>query len=488
MGGSSSGGSAAAIRHGKGELPAKASGLSRVLGRLIFTALLSIIVLTAIPYGTVERWWVALFECAVFALTILWLIEGALGGSWYVRAHILLLPLVILIGFCSAQTLPWDISRVGGIQVTQTISADPYQTRLVTLELIALTLAAAMLLRYTSSPGRMRALVYTIIGVGLLSALFGLIRQTTQQDTPDFVLPYLRLELGYGQFINKNHFAFLMEMAFGLAMGIAVGGIERSRILIYLALALPVWTALVLANSRGGLFSMLAQVLFLGFLFVALRPARQQSVRARTDGPRLVSGFRRSLLFKTALLISLTVMVFVGAVWMGGEPLVDRLETVSGEVGSVHLEDGVGASRIAIWRATWSLIKAHPIAGVGFGGYRAAIPQYHDASGQMTPREAHNDYLELMASGGIIGLGLLILFLVIFIRRVGARLRRTTGFSRAATIGALAGLFGVAVHSFVDFGLHITINALVLMALLVVAGGTVGDEGTDTAAPEARAS
>lgn len=485
MGSSSS--SAAAIRHEQGGFPARASSISRVLSRVIFTALLSIIVLTAIPYGTVERWWVSLFECAVFALTILWLIEGALGGSWLVRSHFLLLPFVILIAFCFAQTLPWTTSDVAGLSVSQTISADPYQTRLVALEFLALTLAAAMLLRYTYSSRRMRALVYTIIGVGLLSALFGLVRQTTQQDTPDFILPYLRLELGYGQFINKNHFAFLMEMSLGLAVGIAVGGIERNQILIYLAMALPVWTALVLANSRGGLFSMLAQVLFIGFLFVSLRTARDHGARVDTNSARLIRGLRRSILFKTALLISLTVIVFVGAIWMGGEPLVNRLETVSGEVGSVNTEDGVGASRIAIWRATWLLIKAHPIAGVGFGGYRAAIPQYHNASGQMTPREAHNDYLELMASGGIIGLGLLIWFLAIFIRRVRARLRRTSGFSRAAIIGALAGLFGVAVHSFVDFGLHITINALIVMALLVVAGGAAGDEGPNsTAALDAR--
>jgi O-antigen ligase len=479
--------SAAASLNEKVEIPASATRISRVLGRVIFTALLAVIVLTAIPYGTVERWWVSLFECAIFALTILWLIEGALSGSWFVRAHILLLPMVVLIAFCFAQTLPLAMSDVAGIRVRQTISADPYQTGLVALEFLALTLAAAMLLRYTSSVWRFHALVYTIIGVGVSSALFGLIRQTTQHASPDFVLPYLRLELGYGQFINKNHFALLMESTLGLLIGIVVGGIRRNQILIYLALALPVWTALVLANSRGGLFSMLSQVLFLGFLFVSLRPARENKERADNYGARLIRGFRRSLLFKTALLISLIVIVFVGAIWMGGEPLVNRLETVRGEVLSVNVEDSEGASRIAIWQATWRMIKAHPIAGIGFGGYRAAIPQYHRASGQLTPREAHNDYLELMASGGIIGLGIFGWFLTVFIRRVRERLRHSNGFTRAATIGALTGIFGVAVHSSVDFGLHITINALVLMALLVIAaGGAIVEKGQNSTALNVR--
>ena len=36
-------------------------------------------------------------------------------------------------------------------------------------------------------------------------------------------------------------------------------------------------------------------------------------------------------------------------------------------------------------------------------------------------------------------------------------------------MGALVGIFGVAIHSFVDFGLHMTINALVLFVLIVIA-------------------
>jgi hypothetical protein len=35
-------------------------------------------------------------------------------------------------------------------------------------------------------------------------------------------------------------------------------------------------------------------------------------------------------------------------------------------------------------------------------------------------------------------------------------------------LGAIVGLAGVGVHSIVDFGLHITVNALVFMALLAI--------------------
>lgn len=238
-----------------------------LLSSVIFYTLLGTIILVAIPYGTVEPWSIAIFECVVFVLTILWLIEGLISNRWLVPSHGQLLPLLALIVYCFVQTLPAELATrdVAGVRIWQTISADPYQTRLLALRLLALLLTWGMLLRYTTSKRRLHALIYTLLAVGVMSALFGIIRQTTQQHGPmGFVLPHLQSGSGYGQFINKNHFAYLMEMALGLALGVVLGrGVRREQRLIYLALALPVWTALVLSNSRGGLLAMLAQVLFL---------------------------------------------------------------------------------------------------------------------------------------------------------------------------------------------------------------------------------
>jgi hypothetical protein len=269
------------------------TNFARLISSVVFYALLVIIVLVAIPYGTVQTPWKALFACCVFALTILSLIEGVLSGSLLTRAHLLLLPLVALIIFCFAQTIRFGQREVAGISAWQSISADPFQTRLVALNLLTLLLAWGLLLRYTTTTWRLRALIYTIIGVGVASALFGLIRQTTQQaDAAGFILPNLRS--GYGQFINRNHFAFMMEMA---------------------------------------------------------------------------------------------------------------------------------------------------------------------------------------ASGGLVGVALLGWFLVMFIRNTLGHLRRANSFARAASIGALTGIFGVVIHSFVDFGLHININALLCIALLVIATGDVTRRG-----------
>lgn len=471
---------------GEGSLDARGR-VAHLLSRTIFFSLLALIALAAIPYGTVEAWWVAVFECAVFALTILWLMEGMISGFWLVRSQRLLWPLLalILLGFVQSVPLESLGREVAGIRIRHAISADPFQTKLVALRLLAILLAWAMLLRYTTNGRRLRALVYTVIAVGVVTALFGIVRQTTHHGPGGFVLPYLRAETGYGQFINKNHFAFLMEMVLGLALGIVIGkGVRRDHVMIYLALALPVWTALVLSNSRGGIFAMLAQMLFLGALFAFLPSARGTVKEHGSAAPSIMERTARSIALRVILLTGLLFVVLIGALWIGGEQLATRLESVQGEVTSVGGDEG--ASRREIWQATWTLIKDHPVAGVGLGGYRVVIPEYHRASGRLTPQEAHNDYLELMASGGLLGVALLIWFLVIFIRSARKGLRTTDRFARAASIGALVGLFGVAIHSFVDFGLHIIINSLVFVVLLSISAGEGGEKGAGPSVWRAR--
>src|SRR3989449_11657885 len=88
---------------------------------------------------------------------------------------------------------------------------------------------------------------------------------------------------------------------------------------------------------------------------------------------------------------------------------------------------------------------------------------------QFRPLAAHNEYLELLASGGLIGGALGTWFVIVLIKCAREQLRRSRDpFRRAACFGALVGLFGVAIHSLVDFGPHDTVNALVFTALVVI--------------------
>jgi len=422
-----------------------------LLKKLIFGTLLSLLIIAAIPYGTVEPWWKAAFVCAVFMICVVAIIDTR---SLKIAEGSILLPMLALSAFGFVQTLSFGSQQVAGITVRNTISADPFQTRFFALQMLALTAWLALLYRYVNTESRMRALVYTILGVAVVSAIFGVLRQATQHQI-GFVLPLLRPTQGYGQFINKNHFAYLMEMAFGLAIGLALAaGIKRERLLIYVVLLLPIWTALVLSNSRGGILAMLVQIV---------------------SAALLLGSRRQATVLRAALLVVLVAGVLFGTLWLGGDRLASNFENATSELNAAETNMRAGVSRNEIWRATLKMFAAHPITGVGLGGYWIGITEYHDASGLMTPQEAHNDYLELLSSGGLVGLAIGVWFAVMLIRAVRANLAIDTGYIRALRFGAILGITGVAAHSLVDFGLHIMVNAIVFVSLIMIATARPGN-------------
>ena len=407
-----------------------------MLSKVIFGALVGLIAITAVPYGTVEAWWKAAFVCAVFAICIVAIIETLVSRANRIAGGPVLLPMLTLSALAYLQTF--------------SISADPFQTRFFALQLLALTAFLALLYRYAITERRLRVLVYTVLGIAVASAIFGILRQTTQHET-GFILPLLKQNQGYGQFINKNHFAYLMEMAFGLGLGIILSGaIKTDRVIIYIALLFPIWTGLVLSNSRGGVLAMLAQIVVAALLLLSFQ----------------TFSVARSVALKAILIIILAGGVLAGTFWVGGDRLATNFEAATREFDRDATT--TGASRNEIWRASLKMFAAHPILGVGLGGYWIGITAHHEASGLMTPQEAHNDYLELLSSAGLIGFAICIWFVIAVVRLIRKNLSVNTGFTRAVRFGAVLGLTGAAAHSLVDFGLHIMINAVVFVTLIML--------------------
>ena len=294
----------------------------------------------------------------------------------------------------------------------------------------------------------------------MISAIFGILRQAMQHEQ-GFLLPALRADGGFAQFINRNHFALLVEASMGLLLGIAFLRQDRyERLLVYFSAILLLWVALVLSRSRGGLLAVTVEVICGAALFVYLRHRRATQ---RKESP----GWRRPLVVTVITMIAMVTITIVGLVWLGGDQLTTGVETASMEIGHVS-QAHEGTRRSDFWRATWQMARAHPIAGAGLGAFWAEIPLYHDASGLQTPQQAHNDYLELLASGGVIGAAIFVWFGVLLIRAGRRAAQNYADFQRAAALGAILGILGIGVHSLVDFGLHITINALVFMILLSI--------------------
>ena len=446
--------------------------VSQVLGNVIFYALLTVLSLTAVPYGTVEPWWRAVFECAMFTLSLLWVVDSMFSGTWFVAQHRLLIPLLALVVFAFIQTvLPLRSgSSDPGAGLLPT-SLAPYDTKMVAFQLLALVITGGLLLRYTTNRRRLMGLVYVVVGIGFVSTIFGLLRMTLQHG-PGFLLPFLQPKGGFGQFINHNHFAFLAEMSLGLVLGLMLRRpIRLTRLALGLVLAIPMWIAIVYSGSRGGLASMIGQVLLVALLMFIVSPASQlrkeqnRHERVRRIGPSLVT--------RVVLCVCFLVMMVTGIVWVGGDPLASRLESAPDELGVKDSDKYARADRSTIWPTTWQMIKDHPLAGVGFGGYWIAITKYHHGSGEFTPQQAHNDYLELLASGGLIGAALVVWFISLFLKELILHLRHSDALARAYSGGALAGMFAVGIHSIFDFGLHVTINNLLFVSLLAIAIITV---------------
>jgi O-antigen ligase len=322
--------------------------------------------------------------------------------------------------------------------------------------------------------------MYSVVGIGLISALFGLARHADQSG-PGFVLPQLQPQSGFAQFINHNHFVFLAEMSLGLVLGLMLRRpVQFGRLVVGLTIAIPMWIAIVYSGSRGGLACMVAQVLFLALLVFIVRPGRRLLEQRDRQEPAGLSVALGTPIFLIALFL---IVMVVGIVWVGGDPLASNLESVANEFGAKEADRYTTTYRSTIWPMTWEMIKDHPFAGVGFGSYWIAITRYHHGSGELTPQQAHNDYLELFASGGAVGCALALWLLVAFLKAVRVRLLSANAYRQAACLGALTGIFGVGLHSFVDFGLHITINSLVFITLMVIA--TV-NERTEKSLPRSR--
>ena len=469
LSGSSSAGAAACVEPvaGEGSALGRRVRISASLDRLLFASLLFVVCLTAIPYGAADPWWESAFQCLVFILGAVRVVHGIISRDYGVSGGGLLLPPLLLACYSYVQTIPLIGSSGVGDPTLLPVSADPYATWRFVLKLLALMVFGESLLRYTTSRGRLRAAAATIISVGAGSAIFGLARYLAQDESGAFVLAGLTPGAGFGQFVDQNHYAFLMEMSIGLAGGLLVlGRLNPRRVLFYTAAVVLMWASLVLTLSRGGTLTMICQAIIFILLFCRSRARRWAKDRA--PGPLLRFGLQGSLI--CALLIS--VVLFTLSV--GGDRLTTRVEQLSSEVSAADADDRA-ARRIDIWRSAWAMIKEHPVAGVGFGAFNVAITRHHEASGVSVPYFALNDYIELLAAGGVFGALIFIWFVAVLARKVARPVKASDRFRRAACVGASVGLVSVALHSLVDSGLHTTLNALVFTALIVIAVAEVPD-------------
>lgn len=259
-----------------------------------------------------------------------------------------------------------------------------------------------------------------------------------------------------GFFVCPNHLAGFLEMAIPLGLALALW--SRSAFWIKLAAGYAVsmsLAALLMTGSRGGYISM---VCGLGVFSVLSLMALH-----RTSHPRF-----RLALVSTGLFLVLAAGG-IGLFLFKSTALQARATTV----------DPSSDARLDMWKAAVQQFNQARILGTGSGSYLYYGRRFLSPKVQADPVHAHNDYLELLAEFGLIGGGL---FLLCFVTHLVNGWRAFCSFtsehlrkfghlpddSLALNIGALSALLALAVHSLIDFNLHLPANALVMAFVLGV--------------------
>ena len=120
----------------------------------------------------------------------------------------------------------------------------------------------------------------------------------------------------------------------------------------------------------------------------------------------------------------------------------------------------------------------NPILGAGFDAFGGvAFTKFDTWNGFFRVEQAHNDYLQILADGGVVAFACAAAFiLLLFNRGIGVIRRSTSPGRRSIAIGALAGCFGILVHSFFDFPLRTLSNSYFFLLLAALATVSLGDE------------
>lgn len=426
--------------------------------RFAFLMVCLAITLSALAYGTVHYWALAIFFLGGMTILILWLIDSWNLGTFRISRNVLQLPLLgmFLLGLFQLLPLrrPEDIG-IHSISLVSSLSFDPYSTRLLLVQVAALGIYFAAVLVFTDTPKRLRLLVRTIGVFGFFLAIFGLTQSFTSPDKI-YWMRELPQSQAFGPFINRHHFAGYMELALALPLGLVfTGAIEKEKRFIYVFAAGLMAVALIMTNSRGGIISLVAELFFL----VATMGLRRHRHKKRHEArpPRI-----KSAAMKAGLALALIVALFGGVVLLGGEDALTRV------IGSVNTDDPT-TGRAHFWSVTVDIIKTHPWIGTGLGAFGVVYTGYDSRSGMYRLEQAHNDYLQVLSDGGIIG-AVIGLFFVVNLFRMGFTRRDSRDeFRRGVATGAMAGCFAVLVHSFFDFTLHTPANALLFLVLAALA-------------------
>jgi O-antigen ligase len=337
------------------------------------------------------------------------------------------------------------------VHATGAISINPAQTWAALAWSASLLIVVPAINVGTSRRGTRRTL-WLMAWVAVAIAVFGIVVERLDLQTLGLVKKTLYLGSVTGTFVNRNTAATYFALALCIALALVsapthVAGRRRSEPLLQfgsvnvlaLAMAVCLYTALLMTNSRGGIIAgMSGALLVLGLSFMN---RRRTSWLVLAVGPCIAVGIVAAL-----------------------HALLARESTSLGS----------NLARLALYREALAAIADRPLLGHGAGTFADVEPLYHSPgvpSGFVWPY-AHSSYLEAAVS---LGLPVALMGLMLLLGIV-AWLFRTVQIAhpehdRQAIFAALGASAAALIHSAVDFSLQTQAVAIAYVALLGLAIG-----------------
>ena len=378
-------------------------------------------------------------------------LAALVAGAWL---QLLPLPPSILARI-SPQTLPVieAVRLVAGETTRAGVSVEPNATAWAAGVLTAnvlLFLAARALFR----GGGVRWSIRMIAGLGIVSATLGLAQAASGSGAVYWWWePFGEGAEPFGTFINRNHFATWVIMATPACFGYAIArlyvtasddpthhwasrlvSVFDGRAIFLLFAGILMTVALLVDLSRSGMLGLATAGVFV--LMV---------------GSRQIDRRRRRWLVAYVAASAIIVVAYADT-----DAVVQRFsQTVA-----------TGKGRIAIWRETLPIVGDFWVTGTGAGTYQTAMRVYQQSDRVVYFNQAHNQYLQIAAEGGLLLSVPAVVALLSFLRL--AR-RRVLGDHTAIfwiRIGAAGGLVAAMVQNLWETGLRMPANA-VLAAVVI---------------------
>ncbi|HEX9959869.1 MAG TPA: O-antigen ligase family protein, partial [Pyrinomonadaceae bacterium] len=397
-----------------------------------------------------------------------WLFDAWKTSEFSFNTNRLQIPLIgfILIGIIQLLPLrPADVSAgLLSIPAAASLSLDPYTTRFAVVQLCVYLIFFAAALTFIDSSKRLKKMVLLIIIFGALMAFFGILQRLANPEGIYGLRP-TPYAVPFGSFVNQHHFAAFMEMTIGVTLGLLYNKSTKrdKRLLLWIAVVI-MGIALVFTSSRGGvlsLFGVIGFVTLVGFL-------RKNTDEEDDEAEAPKSSFQG----KFALVgggLALILVLFGSILLLGGSDALTR------GIGFINQSD-ISNGRAHFWSVTLQIIRDYPIFGAGFNAYGVAFTHYDTWNGSLRIEQAHNDYLQIFADAGIFGFICAIAFVYFLFRQGLEKINQTSDrFRRGVAVGALAGCFGILLHSFFDFPLRTPSNAFYFLTLVTLVVVSVGN-------------